>query len=88
MKQEPTSGAELLNAGQAAQVLGVSERKFHALRAAGLVSEPLCLGPRSLRWARSEMLSHLLQSAPRGGGEEPARLLRARIEKMKTGGAQ
>lgn len=46
----------LLNAPQAArEVYGVSERQFHNLRAQGLVPDPIVLGPRTLRWVRSEL---------------------------------
>lgn len=54
-----------LNARQAAQMLGVSERKFAALRRAGLVPPALELGPRALRWRRDELLEHVGAAAPR-----------------------
>lgn len=54
-----------LNARQAAELLGVSERKFAGLRRAGLVPAALELGPRALRWRRDELLDHVEAAAPR-----------------------
>lgn len=54
-----------LNARQAAALLGVSERKFAALRRAGMVPAALELGPRALRWRRDELLDHVGAAAPR-----------------------
>jgi predicted DNA-binding transcriptional regulator AlpA len=54
-----------LNAKQAAELLGVSERKFIQLRAAGVVPPALELGPRALRWSRDELLAHIAATAPR-----------------------
>lgn len=54
-----------LNAHQAAALLGIGERKFAALRRAGLVPEAIELGPRALRWRRDELLEHVAATAPR-----------------------
>lgn len=52
----PTSPPALLTAEQAARdVYGVSERTFHAMRAKGLIPPAVELGPRLLRWHRSEL---------------------------------
>jgi predicted DNA-binding transcriptional regulator AlpA len=66
----------LLNISEVAQLLGVSERKVHALRAAGLLPEPVSLGPRALRWPVDELLDHVKRVAPRGGQQMPAHLRR------------
>ena len=76
----------LLTAAQAAcEVFGVSERTFHAMRAKGLVPHPIQLGPRLLRWARSD-LEAAVAALPRQepGPAEPAQLARGRIERLKA----
>lgn len=80
----PASGAatrQVLNVHGVAELLGKSERGVHELRAAGLLPEPIQLGPRSLRWFRDEVLAHLAEHAPRGGHAEPAQLARGRAAK-------
>ncbi len=70
------SDQTLLAAKQAAQcVYGISERQFHLLRAKGLVPAPVVLGPRSLRWVRSE-LEQAVMNLPRltVAQAEPAQL--------------
>lgn len=69
---------QFLDVRKAAQLLGVSERKFHELRAEGLVPEPLRLGARVLRWERHELIDHVRSHAPRGAGPEPQWLADAR----------
>ena len=79
----------LLTDEQAAAFFGISVRKFHELRSerAGWMPAPIVLGPRLLRWSRSE-LEGAVQSMPRQQrASEPAQLLRARIEKLKAGAA-
>jgi predicted DNA-binding transcriptional regulator AlpA len=76
-----------LTAEQAArEVYGTSERTFHNMRAAGLVPAPVVLGPRLLRWVRSELESAVLQMprqlTPQG---EPKQLQRRR---GRIGGAE
>jgi predicted DNA-binding transcriptional regulator AlpA len=80
----------LLTAEQAArEVYGICERTFHKMRAAGLVPPAVVLGPRMLRWVRSE-LEAAVQAMPRQPQPEtePAQLLRRRIDAMKTGGGK
>lgn len=73
-----------LNVRQAAELLGVSERKFHELRAAGLIPAPLRLSERASRWLRDELIQHVVRHAPRGTAAEPARL---RHGKARAAGA-
>ncbi len=53
----------LLTAGQAATLLGVSERHFRALDASGRVPRPVRLG-RSVRWRRTELVAWLDAGCP------------------------
>lgn len=72
-------GQELLNFKQAAALLGVSVRTFHALRAEAWFPAALELGPRLLRWRRSELLEALTDKAPRQVARpEPQQLANAR----------
>lgn len=59
------SEIELLNFREAAALLGVSVRSFHALRAESWFPPPLELGPRLLRWRRAELVQALAEKAPR-----------------------
>lgn len=79
----------LLNDEQAAACLGVSVRKFHDLRAHDWMPRPVVLGPRLLRWIRSELERAAVELIPRqaAGAGEPTQLLRARIERAKRTGA-
>lgn len=73
-------GQELLNFKQAAALLGVSVRTFHALRAETWFPAPLELGPRLLRWRRAELLEALSAKAPRQVARaEPQQLANARV---------
>ena len=54
-----TTPPELLTEREAAAVLGVGKRKFHQLRAETWFPQAIELGPRALRWSRSELLSAL-----------------------------
>jgi hypothetical protein len=67
--------------------LGVSERKFKELRAAGLVPEPLALGPRVARWTSQDYAETLQRMPRRQRAAEPATLAegrRARINRIKA----
>ena len=77
----------LLTDTQAAACLGVSVRKFHDLRSESWMCRPVVLGPRLLRWPRAE-LEAAVASMPRQAtpGDEPAQLLRGRIERAKKTG--
>lgn len=45
----------LLNAKQAAKVLGISRSKLYSMHSAGLVPMPLTLGQGSIRWSVEEL---------------------------------
>ena len=79
----------LLTERQAAACLGVSMRKFHDLRREPWMPAPIVLGPRLHRWVRSEIESAAVSAMPRQSapGDEPAHLLRARIERAKQTGS-
>ncbi len=65
---------------------GMSERKFHELRASGIVGAPLELGPRVARWTQADFQETLARLPRRQAAPEPASLSagrRARIEAMK-----
>lgn len=79
--------AELLNFRQGAELLGISIRSFHQLRAEPWFPAPLELGPRLLRWRRSELLEALASRAPRQTQRaEPAQLATARESSAKVMG--
>ena len=76
-----------MTAAQAAgEVYGVSERTFHDMRAKGLVPAAVELGPRLLRWHRSE-LEAAIAAFPRRAEAlpAPAQLLRGKIDRLKAG---
>lgn len=77
----------LLDDEQSAAALCVGVRKFHELRAEAWMPKPVVLGPRMLRWARSE-LEAAVANMPRQqtAGAEPAELARARINRLKSSG--
>jgi predicted DNA-binding transcriptional regulator AlpA len=80
-----SAATALLTAEQAArEVYGTSERTFHKMRAAGLVPPAVVLGPRLLRWVRSE-LEAAVAAMPRQSepASEPQQLLRRRVEALK-----
>jgi hypothetical protein len=67
---------------------GVSERKFKALRAAGVVGDPLNLGPRMSRWTHADFQQAVARLPRRPAAPEPETLSqgrRARIEAAKLG---
>jgi predicted DNA-binding transcriptional regulator AlpA len=85
MKEEHARAAALLSAEQAARVYGISERTFHELRRKGLVPAPVELGPRLLRWVRTELEAGVA-ALPRQAAPAPMpSQLRARIEAIKRG---
>ncbi|MBL8343955.1 MAG: hypothetical protein JNN03_00790 [Rubrivivax sp.] len=68
----------------------MSERKFKALRAQGVIPQPLELGPRVARWTHEDYLETVARLPRRAPTPEPATLgeaRRARIERMKACGA-
>lgn len=74
----PSASRAVLSLRGVAELIGVSERTVHDMRASGRLPEPIQIGPRSLRWFRDEVLAHLAATAPRGGLREPAQLARRR----------
>jgi len=77
----------LLTAAQTArEVYGISERKFHDLRAKGMVPDPVVLGERSLRWVRHECEQHALSLPRLQGTKEVPTQLRRKIERIKAAG--
>src|SRR5687768_13827048 len=79
----PTLVPALLADDQAAQLLGVSTRKFHELRQEPWMPRPVVLGPRLVRWARTELEAAVSSMPRQQESREPAQLRRARIEGMK-----
>jgi excisionase family DNA binding protein len=56
----------MLTEREVADYFGVSVRKVHEMRAAGLLPQPVVLGPRLLRWVRAE-LDEAVKRMPRAG---------------------
>ena len=78
----------LLTEDEAAEEFGVSPRKFCELRSEEWMPEPIQLGPRLLRWIRSELEAAVAHAPRAAATEEPESLAaarRRRIEAMKTG---
>lgn len=69
----------LLTVDQAAQLLGVSRRKFHSLRT-GLPA-PVVLGARVVRWRTADLRGYVEQLAATGPRSEPSHLAAARARK-------
>lgn len=68
---------------------GMSERKFQALRAEGVIPAPLELGPRAPRWTHDDFWWVVSSLPRREKAPEPQRLQdgrRARIERMTVTG--
>ncbi|MCW5645133.1 MAG: hypothetical protein KIT63_23780 [Rhodoferax sp.] len=88
MQENPGSTvvAELLSDQQAAALMGVSCRKFHEIRHEEWMPKPIVLGPRFVKWSRSELLAAISNAPRQEAAPEPAQLLRGRIEKMKRAG--
>lgn len=67
---------------------GMSDRKFKALRAAGVIPTPLELGPRVARWTHDDYVAVVSALPRREKAPEPPTLAQARrerIEAMKAG---
>jgi predicted DNA-binding transcriptional regulator AlpA len=78
----------LLNAAQAAALLGVSSRKFHALRDEAWFPQPVVLGARVRRYIRDELIEAATSRAPRAAkAAEPEPLRRQREERAAKGAA-
>lgn len=68
---------------------GMSERKFKALRAAGVIPAPLELSPRVARWTHDDFAAVVAALPRREPAPEPLTLAqgrRARIDAIKRGG--
>ena len=78
---------ELLNDEQAAALWGVSVRRFHELRDHQWAPKAIPLGPRQLRWARTELVAAIANMPRQVATTEPAQLLRARIQRAKNTGS-
>jgi predicted DNA-binding transcriptional regulator AlpA len=71
--------SELLNFREAAALMGISVRSFHALRAEPWLPAPIVLSARLLRWRKQELLDALAAKAPRQTSRnEPRQLASAR----------
>ena len=81
------SGKSLLSRAEVGkQILGVSERKaFDVLRELGVV--PVVLGPRCVKFLRTEVEAAVANLPRVALPTEPHQLLRSRIQRMKTGGS-
>ena len=80
-------GAEskiLLTDVEAAALLGVSVRKFHYIRPQ--LCEPRILGPRCVRYLRTEIEAGAANLPSASAHGEPAQLLRGKIERMMRTG--
>jgi predicted DNA-binding transcriptional regulator AlpA len=73
---------------QAAAMWQVGKTVFYELRASGAdwFPRPVQLGPRTVRYVRSEVEQAVLHMPRMGASSEPARLARARIERQKRTG--
>lgn len=92
MNEERKTGAgatQLLTKADMRKALRVSDRKFDALRAQGIVPAPLNLGPRCARWTPEDLAAMVASLQRRELGPEPLTLAqgrRARIEATKAAG--
>jgi predicted DNA-binding transcriptional regulator AlpA len=70
----PDTISILMAAPQAAQLLGVSERRFHELRRDPNFPKAVVLGARCVRWSRAELTAYV-ECLPRVTAlDEPAHL--------------
>lgn len=75
----------LLSDIQGAHCMSISRRKFNELRNEPWMPKPIVLGPRLVRYLRTE-LEQAIANAPRQDkASEPTQLLRGKIERMKRG---
>jgi hypothetical protein len=87
--QQPATGFQPLLTERTLRIAlgGMSERKFKELRAAGVIPDPLELGPRQPRWTHDDYLEILCRLPRRPIRQEPEALAegrRARIESIKA----
>lgn len=80
----------LLTEAELRNLLKVGERRFKELRAAGVICDPIELGPRASRWTWLDYERIVARLPRRARAQEPPALAqgrRARIELMKGNGA-
>ena len=65
----------LLNAAQAAALMGISERTFHQWRKTGLLPPGVAISPGRVRWARADLESAIAAAPRKLEVVEPARLI-------------
>jgi predicted DNA-binding transcriptional regulator AlpA len=84
----PAAVKILLTDEEGAEALGVSPRMFAKLLHEPWFPKPVVLGPRLKRHVRAELEAAVVNMPRREAavGDEPAQLLRSRIEKMKRAG--
>ncbi|MDB5957686.1 hypothetical protein [Ramlibacter sp.] len=75
----------LLTDEQSAAAFHVSKRKFHELQSEPWMPRPVALGPRLLRWSRTELEAAVARMPRQTERTEPAELARARIDRIKDG---
>lgn len=74
----------LLNAKQAAEVLGVSERTFHKFRKHPWMPAAVVLGPTAIRWVRTEIEAAIVAFLPRQdkNATQPPQLVAGKNKKV------
>lgn len=81
----PSTPPRLLTAAEVRAALGgMGERRFHELRAEGIVPPPLELGPRALRWTQDDVAQVISRLRRRDRQPEPASLAEARAARRAT----
>lgn len=83
MKKIGTIGGnrQFLSLGDVAEMLSVSTRRVHQLRAEDWFPQAIQLGPRQLRWNRDELVAAVTQRAQRiTSQQEPAALRDSRAK--------
>ena len=90
-QEEPLPERRLIDKHFFMRLLGVKERKFDEMDAAGLFNPPKFIGPRTRRWIYPDDFDAVLITlAAAKKGDEPATLAagrRRRIESIKSGPA-
>lgn len=87
VSQSPTHPPLFTKKTLRAALGGMSERKFDELRGAGVIGDPLALGPRCPRWTHHDYQEILRRLPRRPLRQEPTTLAegrRERIEKLKS----
>jgi predicted DNA-binding transcriptional regulator AlpA len=80
---QPFDLPALLPAHKAAELLGISERRFHELRREAGFPQAVLLGARCVRWHRQELVEYA-RTLPRVGLlPEPKHLQAERIEQSR-----